>query len=78
QAVLRKKDFPIVYAGLEERIDLNLVPALLVWTRNGLSWAELQQRVNLPEQELLASTVLWMLKGDLLTWESGLSAVKRP
>lgn len=78
QAVLRKKDFPIVYAGLEERIYLNLVPALLVWTRNGLSWAELQQRVDQPEQEQLASTVLWMLKGDLLTWESGLSAVKCP
>ncbi|GAB1410061.1 glycosyltransferase family 4 protein [Desulfovibrionales bacterium] len=70
-AVLRKQDFPVLYAGLEERIAVHLVPAILVWTRHGLSWAALQERVEASDREYLGSTVLWMLKGDLLTWERG-------
>ena len=63
-AVYRGKDFPVVYAGLEERIDLELMRKVLVWTRRPLSWAGLREKAE--GDGRLAATVMWMLKGDLL------------
>jgi len=68
RAVYRKQDFPIVYAGVEDRIDLELMRAVLVWARSPLSWAALRERAAGRSEggSRLAATVLWMLKGDLL------------
>lgn len=62
QAVYRKKDFPVIYAGVEDRIDLKVMRALLVWTRQALSWKELRAKAG---NECLP-TLMWMLKNDLL------------
>lgn len=64
RAVYRGQDFPVVYAGIEERIDLELMRRVLVWARRPVSWAALLGRAE--GQEPLAATVVWMLKGDLL------------
>ncbi|MBE1424791.1 glycosyltransferase involved in cell wall biosynthesis [Desulfomicrobium macestii] len=64
RAVYRGKDFPVVYAGIEDRIDLELMRKVLVWTRRPLPWTALQEKADAAER--LPSTVMWMLKGDLL------------
>jgi hypothetical protein len=64
RAVYRGQDFPVVYAGIEERIDLELMRRVLVWARRPVCWAALLGRAE--GQERLGATVVWMLKGDLL------------
>ena len=64
RAVYRGQDFPVVYAGIEARIDLELMRKVLVWARHPLSWMALRQKSTCEDR--LAATVLWMLKGDLL------------
>jgi glycosyltransferase involved in cell wall biosynthesis len=64
QAVYRGRDFPVVYAGIEGRVDLELMRRVLVWTRRPLSWSALRERAA--GEERLAATVMWMVKGDLL------------
>lgn len=64
RAVYRGRDFPVVYAGVEERIDLELMRKVLVWARRPLTWAGLRDKAR--EDARLAATVMWMLKGDLL------------
>lgn len=63
RAVYRGQDYPVVYAGIEERIDLELMRKVLVWARRPLTWAGLREK---GEERRLAATVMWMLKGDLL------------
>jgi glycosyltransferase involved in cell wall biosynthesis len=70
RAVYRGQDFPVVYAGIEDRVDLELMRRVLVWARGPVSWAALPGRAQ--GQERLAATVLWMLKGDLLRVRAGL------
>lgn len=64
QAVYRRRDFPVVYAGIEERVDLELMRRVLVWTRRPLAWSALRERAA--GEDRLAATVMWMVKGDLL------------
>jgi hypothetical protein len=64
RAVYRGQDYPVVYAGIEERIDLDLMRRVLVWTRQPLSWKDLREKGE--NADRLAPTVMWMLKGDLL------------
>jgi glycosyltransferase involved in cell wall biosynthesis len=64
RAVYRGQDFPVVYAGIEERIDLELMRKVLVWTRRPISWAGLREKAA--GEGRLTATVMWMLKGDLL------------
>ena len=64
RAVYRGKDFPVVYAGVEDRVDLELMRAVLVWARQPLAWLDLQTKAQ--DRPKLAATVMWMLKGDLL------------
>jgi len=64
RAVYRRQDFPVVYAGIEERIDLELMRKVLVWARQPLSWAMLREKAE--GEDRLTATVMWMLKGDLL------------
>jgi glycosyltransferase involved in cell wall biosynthesis len=64
QAVYRGRDFPVVYAGIEERVDLELMRRVLVWARRPLAWSALRERAA--SEERLAATVMWMVKGDLL------------
>jgi glycosyltransferase involved in cell wall biosynthesis len=64
RAVYRGRDFPVVYAGIEERIDLELMRRVLVWCRQSVSWAGLRERAG--DEPRLSATVMWMLKGDLL------------
>jgi hypothetical protein len=64
RAVYRGRDYPVLYAGMEGRVDLELMRRILVWTRHELSWAELREKAG--ENDCLGSTVMWMLKGDLL------------
>lgn len=69
RAVYRGQDFPVVYAGIEARIDLELMRKVLVWARNPLSWTALRQKAA--SEDRLTATVLWMLKGDLLRVSAG-------
>lgn len=69
RAVYRGRDFPVVYAGIEGRIDLELMRKVLVWARGPLTWAELLEKAT--GHERFAATVMWMLKGDLLRTRSG-------
>ena len=62
RAVYRGQDYPVVYAGIEGRIDLDLMRRVLVWARHPLSWKALREKAD----KSLAPTVMWMLKGDLL------------
>ncbi len=64
QAVYRGKDFPVVYAGVEGRVDLELMRMVLVWTRHPVDWASLKARAE--GHPAATPTVMWMLKGDLL------------
>ena len=64
RAVYRGQDFPVIYAGIEDRIDLELMRKVLVWARRPLSWKSLREKADAADR--LASTVVWMLKGDLL------------
>lgn len=64
QAVYRGRDFPVVYAGIEGRVDLELMRKVLVWTCRPLAWSALRERAA--GEERLAATVMWMVKGDLL------------
>ncbi len=66
QAVLRGRDFPVVHAGIADRIDLDLMRAVLVWTRHGLTWGSLLAKAEPASQDRMRGTVMWMLKGDLL------------
>ncbi|MDY0307980.1 MAG: glycosyl transferase, partial [Desulfovibrionaceae bacterium] len=68
-AVYRGQDFPVVYAGIEARIDLELMRKVLVLARRPLSWTALREK-GAGEGRLVA-TVLWMLKGDLLRVSAG-------
>lgn len=63
-AVYRGLDFPVLYAGLEGRVDLDLMRRVLVWSRRPVSWAGLRERAE--GNGRLAATAMWMLKGDLL------------
>jgi glycosyltransferase involved in cell wall biosynthesis len=72
RAVYRGQDFPVVYAGIEERIDLEMMRRVLVWARRPVRWAALLGRAE--GQECLAATVVWMLKGDLLRICAGRAA----
>ena len=60
----RGQDYPVVYAGIEGRIDLELMRKVLVWVRQPLSWRDLREKGG--NADRLAPTVMWMLKGDLL------------
>lgn len=64
RAVYRGQDFPVVYAGIEDRIDLELMRKVLVWARRPMPWADLREKAA--GEDRLVATVLWMLKGDLL------------
>lgn len=64
RAVYRGQDYPVVYAGIEGRIDLDLMRRVLVWARRPLSWKALREKAG--DDKRLAPTVMWMLKGDLL------------
>ncbi len=66
QAVLRGRDFPVVHAGIADRIDLDLMRAVLVWTRHGLAWGALLAKAEPASRDRMRGTVMWMLKGDLL------------
>jgi len=65
RAVYRGKDFPVVYAGIEGRVDLELMRTVLVLARQPLAWEELRRRAE--DHPRLTATVMWMLKGDLLS-----------
>lgn len=73
RAVYRGQDFPVVYAGIEGRIDLELMRKVLVWARRPLSWTALREKAD--GEDRLAATVLWMLKGDLLRVSTESSAL---
>lgn len=62
QAVYRGRDFPVIYAGIEVRIQLDLMRKILVWARHPLTWGKLKDMIG----EDGAATVMWMLKSDLL------------
>lgn len=64
RAVYRGQDYPVLYAGMEERVDLELMRRILVWTRHALAWSDLRKKAG--ENDRFGSTVMWMLKGDLL------------
>jgi len=64
RAVYRGQDFPVVYAGIEDRIDLDLMRKVLVWARRPLSWTALREKGACEDR--LVATVMWMFKGDLL------------
>lgn len=64
RAVYRGQDYPVLYAGMEDRVDLALMRRILVWTRHALSWSDLREKAGANDR--LGSTVMWMLKGDLL------------
>ncbi|NLW80872.1 MAG: glycosyltransferase family 4 protein [Desulfovibrionales bacterium] len=63
RAVYRGQDHPVMYAGIEDRIDLDLMRFILVRARRGIAWGRLAEECSSPA---LGSTVLWMLKNDLL------------
>lgn len=65
-AVLRGRDFPVLHAGVADRIDLDLMRAVLVWTRRGITWEALLAKAEPSSRERMRSTVMWMLKGDML------------
>lgn len=69
RAVYRGQDFPVVYAGIEARIDLELMRKVLVWARRPLSWTALREKAE--GEDHLVATVVWMLKGDLLRVSAG-------
>lgn len=60
-AVYKQQDFPIVYTGIEERINLEIMRRILVWARKPISWQELSRRES---NESLRSTIMWMLKNN--------------
>lgn len=62
RAVYRGQDFPVVYAGLEDRVDLGLMRRMLVWTRHPLTVGALLERSGPGAM----STLMWMLKNDML------------
>lgn len=64
KAVYRKQDFPVVYAGIEERIDLELMQKMLVWARKPVS--VLQVLAKDADASKMRFTLVWMLKNDLL------------
>jgi len=64
KAVYRKQDFPVVYAGIEERIDLELMRKMLVWARKPVS--VLQVLAKDADASKTRFTLVWMLKNDLL------------
>lgn len=66
QAVLRGLDFPVVHAGIADRIDLDLMRAVLVWTRHGIAWGALLAKAEPASVDRMRATVMWMLKGDML------------
>lgn len=60
--IYRRQDFPVVYAGVEGRVNLEVMIRLLVLARKPVSWADLRDRAgrdSLP-------TLMWMLKNDML------------
>ncbi len=71
QAVYRKRDFPVVYAGLEDRIDLDLMRRILVRTRRPITMDKLHQAEPVA---LFSATVMWMLKNDYLQHKRGEAA----
>jgi hypothetical protein len=54
----------VVYAGIEDRVDLELMRRVLVWCRRPVTWRALEERAG--DAKRLSPTVMWMLKGDLL------------
>lgn len=74
QAVYRKRDFPVVYAGLGEEISLSALRTLLFLSRSGCPGRTLAARLAAAEPTLDAFAarrhVVWALKQDLLQKES--------
>lgn len=66
-AVYRQDDFPVVYAGIDERVDLELMRRILVQARRSITWKKLQG--GQPSARM-RSTVMWMLKNDYLRFDS--------
>lgn len=66
RAVWRRRDYPVLYAGLEDRIDVTVLRKILTWARQDVSWGALRRRVAAEEEPRLRATVMWMLKGDML------------
>lgn len=66
RAVLRGRDFPVVHAGIEARVDLDLMRAVLVWARHGIAWSDLLAKAEPADRDRVRATVMWMLKGDML------------
>ena len=65
-AVLRGRDYPVLHAGLGDRIDMELMRAILVWARRGIVWGALLDRAGTAGRERARATAMWMLKGDML------------
>ena len=63
QNVYRGKDFPLVYAGMDEWVDQDALRRLLFLARKPVSAADLVRQLPL---EVGAFLVLWALKHDLL------------
>lgn len=62
-AIYKKQNFPIIYAGIEECIDLELMRCILVWARKSISWEELYAH---RPGGAMRRTTMWMLKNDFL------------
>jgi glycosyltransferase involved in cell wall biosynthesis len=75
QAMYRKQDFMLIYAGLEDWITPELVRQVLFFCRKPISLADLVRNLqdgspNLHE-DCLALLVLWACKQDLITMADG-------
>lgn len=77
EAVYRGKDFPLVYAGLEDVVDAALVKRIVFMARKSVSVGELAKRVLEIAPELnpdmtrdqVGFLLLWCLKHDILELE---------
>jgi hypothetical protein len=68
QAVYRERDFPILYAGIESTIPLNLLRQLLVIARKPVSLNDLRGELLREESDANAvdSLIFWSCKNDLI------------
>ncbi|XPV76166.1 MAG: glycosyltransferase family 4 protein [Desulfovibrio sp.] len=66
-AVYRKKDFPLIYAGMEDLVTPELIHKILFQFRTPKTLQEGLQSMNTIPEEKSSFLILWAIKHDLLT-----------
>lgn len=77
QAIYRKKEFPLIYKGMEHIIDDSLIPQIAFFARKPLSVADLTLKIESVSEETdmsdtdfrtekILNNILWCIKHDIL------------